>query len=70
MQSLADGLVRTYVFRLELDTLEEAIRVEEQEGFSVKQAHVSSNSYRPPRRQGSEAKNRWTSVMLRVKPLA
>ena len=39
---------------MEFGTLEEAIRVAEQEDFSVKQAHVSSNSYRPPRRQESE----------------
>ena len=53
MQGLTDGPVRTNIFRLEFDTLEEAIRVAEQEDFSVNQAHVSSNSYRPPRRQES-----------------
>ena len=51
MQGLTDGSVRTYLFRLEFDTLGETFRVVEQEDFSVKQAHVSSNSYRPPRRQ-------------------
>ena len=53
MQDLTDGPVRTYLFRLEFDTLKEVIRVAKQEDFSVKQAHVSSNSYRPPRRQES-----------------
>ena len=53
MQGLADGPVRTYPLRLESDTLEEPIRVVEQEDFSVKQAHVSSDSYLPPRRQES-----------------
>ena len=51
MQGLTDGSVRTYLFRLEFDTLGETFRVVEQEDFSVKQAHVSSSSYRPPRRQ-------------------
>ena len=49
MQGLTDGLVKTYL--LEFNTLEEAIRVAEQEDFSVKQAHANSNSYRPSRRQ-------------------
>ena len=53
MQGLTDVPVTTYLFRLELDTLEEAISVAEHEDVSVKQAHVSSNSYRPPRRQES-----------------
>ena len=51
MQGLTDGPVKTYLFQLELNTQEEAIRVAEQEDFSVKQAHVNSNSYRPSRRQ-------------------
>ena len=50
MQGLTEGPVRTYLFRLEFGTLEEVIRVVKQEDFSVKQAHVSSNSYHPPRR--------------------
>ena len=60
MQGLTDGPLRTYLFRLEFGTLEEATRVAEQEYFSVEQeyfsveqAHVSSNSYRPPRQQES-----------------
>ena len=36
MQGLTDGPFRTYLFRLEFDTLEEAIRVAEQEDFSMK----------------------------------
>ena len=54
MQGLADGPVKTHLFRLELDTLEEAIAVVEQEDFSMRQAHASSDSYRPPRRQEVE----------------
>ena len=51
MQGLAEGPVRSHLFRLELNTLEEAILAAEQEDFSVRQAHTSSSSYRPPRRQ-------------------
>ena len=51
MQGLADGPVRNHLFRLELDTLEQEISAAEQEGFSMRQAHASSSSYRPPRRQ-------------------
>ena len=51
IQEITDGPDRTYLFRFEFDTLEEAIRVAEQEEFSVKQAHVNSNSHRLPRRQ-------------------
>ena len=51
MQGLAEGPVRSHLFRLELNTLEEAISAAEQEDFSMRQAHASSNSYRPPRRQ-------------------
>ena len=54
MQGLTDGPVKTYLFRLEFNTLEEAIRVAEQEDFSVKQAHANLNSYRPSRRQENE----------------
>ena len=70
MQSLTDGPVRTYLFRLQFDTVKEAIQVAEQGDFSLKQAHVGSNSYRPLRRQAPEAQNRWTSVTLRAKALA
>ena len=51
MQGLADGPVKTHLFRLELETLEQAISVAEQEDFSLRQAHASSASYRQPRRQ-------------------
>ena len=51
MQGLADGPVKTHMFRLELDTLEQAISVAEQEDFTLRQAHASSASYRQPRRQ-------------------
>ena len=66
MQGLTDGLVRIYLFRLEFDTLKEAIRIAEQEDFSVIRAHVSSNSYLPQGSRKAEAKYRWTSVTLRV----
>ena len=51
MQGLTDGPVKTHFFRLELDTLEEAISVAKQEDFRLRQAQASSSSYRPPRRQ-------------------
>ena len=54
MQGLTDDHVKTYLIRLEFNTLEEAIRVAEQEDFSVKQAHANLNSYRPSRRQENE----------------
>ena len=54
MQGLTEGIVKTYLFRLEFDTLEEAIRVSKQEDYSVKQVHVNSNSYRPPRRHRTD----------------
>ena len=38
MQGLTDGPLKTHLFRLELDTLEEAISVAEQEDFSLRQA--------------------------------
>uniref|UniRef100_A0AAV1U363 CCHC-type domain-containing protein n=1 Tax=Peronospora matthiolae TaxID=2874970 RepID=A0AAV1U363_9STRA len=50
MQGLADGPVKTHLFRLELDSLEQAISIEEQEDFSLRQARASSTSYRQPRR--------------------
>ena len=54
MQELTDGPFRNYLFRLEFDTLEEVIRVAEQEDFGVKRAHVSSSLYRNPRGQENE----------------
>ena len=48
---LADGPVRTHLFRLELETLDEAIQVAEQEDFSLRQAQTSHQPYRPMRRQ-------------------
>uniref|UniRef100_A0AAV1T964 CCHC-type domain-containing protein n=1 Tax=Peronospora matthiolae TaxID=2874970 RepID=A0AAV1T964_9STRA len=47
---LADGPVKTHLFRLELDSLEQAISIAEQEDFSLRQARASSTSYRQPRR--------------------
>ena len=70
MQGLTDGPVKTHLFRLELDTLEEAISVAEQEDFSLRQAQVSSSSYRPPRRQEYEVQNLWTSLTSKARNLA
>uniref|UniRef100_A0AAV1UTS8 CCHC-type domain-containing protein n=1 Tax=Peronospora matthiolae TaxID=2874970 RepID=A0AAV1UTS8_9STRA len=53
MQGLADGPVKTHLFRLELDSLEQAISIAEQEDFSLRQARASSTSYRQPRRYDS-----------------
>uniref|UniRef100_A0AAV1VFG1 CCHC-type domain-containing protein n=1 Tax=Peronospora matthiolae TaxID=2874970 RepID=A0AAV1VFG1_9STRA len=53
MQGLADGPVKTHLFRLELDSLEQAISIAEQEDFSLRQARASSISYRLPRRYDS-----------------
>uniref|UniRef100_A0AAV1UF69 CCHC-type domain-containing protein n=1 Tax=Peronospora matthiolae TaxID=2874970 RepID=A0AAV1UF69_9STRA len=50
MQGLADGPVKTHLFRLELDSLKQAISIAEQEDFSLRQARASSTSYRQPRR--------------------
>ena len=60
MQGLTDVPVKTYLFRLEFNTLEEAIRVAEQEDFSVKQAHANPIVHRDDRKM--EAQNQWTSV--------
>ena len=57
MQGLTDGPVKTYLFRLEFNTLEEAIRFVEQENFSVKQAHANSNSYHRRDDRRMEAQN-------------
>uniref|UniRef100_A0AAV1ULD5 Retrotransposon gag domain-containing protein n=1 Tax=Peronospora matthiolae TaxID=2874970 RepID=A0AAV1ULD5_9STRA len=53
MQGLADGPVKNHLFRLELDSLERAISIAEQENFSLRQARASSTSYRPPGRYDS-----------------
>ena len=50
LQGLSDGPVRNHLFRVELSSLEEAIATAVQEDFSVRQAHTSLASYRPPRR--------------------
>ena len=49
MQDLVDGPARNHLFRLDLDTLEQAISAAKQEDFSMRQAHASSSSYRPAR---------------------
>ncbi|CAI5711096.1 unnamed protein product [Peronospora effusa] len=51
IKGLTDGPVKTHLFRLELESLDQAISAAEQEDFSLQQAHVHSGSYRPPRRQ-------------------
>ena len=50
IKGLTDGPVKTHLFRLELDTLYQAISVAEQEDFSMSQAHMNSSSYRPQKR--------------------
>ena len=49
IKGLTDGPVKTYLFRLDLEMLDQAISVAEQEDFSMRQAHVNSSFYRPPR---------------------
>ncbi|CAI5720140.1 unnamed protein product [Peronospora farinosa] len=51
IKGLTDGPVKTHLFRLELESLDQVISAAEQEDFSLQQAHVHSGSYRPPRRQ-------------------
>ena len=51
IKGLADGPVKTYLFRLESKSLDQAISAAEQEGFSLLQALVYSVSHRPPERQ-------------------
>ena len=54
IKGLTDGPVKTHLFLLELDRLDQAISVAEQEDFSLfhmRQAHMNSSSYRPQRRQ-------------------
>ena len=60
MQGLTDGPVKTYLFLLEYNTLEEAKGVAEQEDFSVKQAHANPIVHRDDRKM--EAQIQWTSV--------
>ena len=67
MQGLTDGPVKTNLFRLENDNLEEAIKLAEQEDFNVQQDHVNSNFYRLPRRQENGGPE--PSITLRVKAL-
>lgn len=47
MSGLADGPIKTHLFRVYPNTLEEAISLAIQEDFSVQQAHVHSAGYRP-----------------------
>ena len=51
IQGLVDKTVRTHLFRLELETLDQAISVAEQEALSLYQAQTNSKTYRPVRRQ-------------------
>uniref|UniRef100_A0AAV1V2S2 CCHC-type domain-containing protein n=1 Tax=Peronospora matthiolae TaxID=2874970 RepID=A0AAV1V2S2_9STRA len=52
-QGSCDGPFKTHLFRLELDSLEQAISIAEQKDFSLGQACASSTSYRQPRRYDS-----------------
>uniref|UniRef100_A0AAV1URQ5 CCHC-type domain-containing protein n=1 Tax=Peronospora matthiolae TaxID=2874970 RepID=A0AAV1URQ5_9STRA len=47
---LADGPVKTYMFREDLQTLEKAIAYAEQEDFSLRQYQANLSDYRPTRR--------------------
>ena len=51
IKGLTDGPVKTHLFRLELESLDQAISAAEQEDFRLQQAHVHSGSYLTPRRQ-------------------
>ena len=51
MKGLMDGPIKTHLFREYPETMEEAITVSLQEAFSLKQAHIHSSSYRPPRKE-------------------
>lgn len=51
LQGLADGPVRTYMFREEFHTLDQAIAYAEQEDYSLRQSRATSTSCSPPRRQ-------------------
>jgi hypothetical protein len=51
MTGLNDGPVKTYLFRVYPETMEKAISLAVQEDFSLNQAYVHSNTYRPPRNQ-------------------
>uniref|UniRef100_A0AAV1TS27 Retrotransposon gag domain-containing protein n=1 Tax=Peronospora matthiolae TaxID=2874970 RepID=A0AAV1TS27_9STRA len=48
---LVDGPVKTYMFREDFHTLEEAIAYTEQEDFGLRQSQANSFNYRPTRRQ-------------------
>ena len=51
MQGLADGPIRNHLFRLDLDTLDQAVSAADWESICMRQAQVSSIFYHPPRRQ-------------------
>ena len=50
MQRVADGTVKTQLFLLKIDTLEEDLS-SRTGSLSLRNAHASSGSYRPPKRQ-------------------
>jgi hypothetical protein len=53
MTGLNDGPVKTYLFREYPGTMEDAISLSVQEDFSLNQAYLHSQSYRPPKASGS-----------------
>uniref|UniRef100_A0AAV1T9P7 Retrotransposon gag domain-containing protein n=1 Tax=Peronospora matthiolae TaxID=2874970 RepID=A0AAV1T9P7_9STRA len=63
VQGLADGPVKTQMFRIELDSLEQAISFAEQEGFSLRQARASSTFIVHRDEMTAEVQSRWNSVM-------
>ena len=50
LQGFTDGPVRSHLFRIELNSVEEVITTAVQEDFNVRQAHTGVAPYRPARR--------------------
>ena len=54
LRGFTDGPVRNHLFRIELNSLEEAITIVVQEDFTVRQVHTSLTPYRYSRRVEAE----------------
>uniref|UniRef100_A0AAV1TUR9 Retrotransposon gag domain-containing protein n=1 Tax=Peronospora matthiolae TaxID=2874970 RepID=A0AAV1TUR9_9STRA len=70
LYGLVDGSVKTYMFREDFHTLENAIAYAEQEDFSLRQSQANSSNYRSTRRQETGVSDQWTFVTSRVRTLA
>ena len=68
IKGLADSPVKTHLFRIELESLDQAITIAEQEDFSLKQAFVHSGAYRHPRRQEYRGPEPMVPYVESVKP--